>query len=94
MKIPKLSTVLIICIAVVAAVLVLPRLFSNLGGNSLVWLFVLACPLMHIFMMKGHGQGHNENSDKHENTPARGGCCSKPVDVEKKEKESLPGDKK
>jgi hypothetical protein len=29
-------------------------------GSSWAWLFLLLCPLMHIFMMKGH-MGHNDD---------------------------------
>lgn len=26
--------------------------------GALPWLLVLACPLMHVFMHRGHGHGH------------------------------------
>ncbi|MFA4831178.1 MAG: DUF2933 domain-containing protein [Patescibacteria group bacterium] len=65
MKMPKLSTLLAICAAVIAAIIILPRIFPGLGGNF-VWLLLLACPLMHLFMMKGHGHGANDaQADNH-----------------------------
>ncbi|MBI5230511.1 MAG: DUF2933 domain-containing protein [Candidatus Magasanikbacteria bacterium] len=86
MQFPKLSTMLGIGIAVVAAIIILPRLFPNLGGNSLVWLFVIACPLLHVFMMKGHGgHGQDGHSGQSDNKSAGGGCCKS--GGEKKEKE-------
>jgi hypothetical protein len=38
----------------------------------LPWLFILACPLMHIFMHRSHGHGgHRHDRDKGENSGAR-----------------------
>ncbi|MEK7213086.1 MAG: DUF2933 domain-containing protein [Patescibacteria group bacterium] len=54
MKIPKFSTLLAVCVAVIAVIIILPRIFPGFGGSS-IWLLLLACPLMHLFMMKDHG---------------------------------------
>jgi len=32
-------------------------------ANALPLLFVLACPLMHLFMHGGHGHGHGSHKD-------------------------------
>lgn len=61
MKIPKPSTFLALCLAVIAAFIILPKIFPNIGGNWMVWLLVLACPLLHVFMMGGHKPGGHEN---------------------------------
>ena len=34
----------------------------------LPWLFILACPLMHIFMHGGHGHGHGGSRDRQQST--------------------------
>lgn len=39
----------------------------------LPYLFLLACPLMHVFMHGGHHHGHED--DKHERHKPDGGCC-------------------
>lgn len=61
MKMPKLPTLLALCLTVIAAFIILPKIFPNIGGNWVVWLLILACPLMHIFMMGGHKHGGQEN---------------------------------
>jgi hypothetical protein len=33
----------------------------------LIWLPLLACPLMHMFMHGGHGHGGNRSSDRERN---------------------------
>ena len=38
----------------------------------LPWLFLLACPLMHVFMHGGHG-GHSGQSDEHAGHRPTGG---------------------
>jgi hypothetical protein len=35
----------------------------------LVWLPLLACPLMHIFMHGGHGHGGHHSQDRERNAP-------------------------
>ena len=45
---------LIICALLLIGVFVLPKYFPSLKGNGLL-LVLLLCPLMHIFMMKSHG---------------------------------------
>ncbi|NLI93294.1 MAG: DUF2933 domain-containing protein [Peptococcaceae bacterium] len=42
------------CIVPMIAVLAfLPQIRSTASGLNWTWLFILLCPLMHIFMMKG-----------------------------------------
>lgn len=53
---------LLICLAVVAIVVVAVTVFQVPIGNLFYFAIILACPLMHIFMMKGHG-GHKEKDD-------------------------------
>jgi len=46
----------------VAPVIIVVGIFSLSGGNnSWAWLFILLCPLAHLFMMKGHEHSHNEH---------------------------------
>lgn len=52
---------MILC-CVVPIVLAIGFLGLFKSSGSLAWLFILLCPLMHIFMMKGHK--HNENHEK------------------------------
>jgi hypothetical protein len=35
----------------------------------LVWLPLLACPLMHLFMHGGHGHGDHDHHDRERTTP-------------------------
>lgn len=56
---------MLVCIA--AAIIGVAYFFSgkNIQGSSWGLLMVLACPLMHLFMMKSHGhdQDSSEKSD-------------------------------
>jgi len=37
-------------------------------GDNWIWLVLLLCPLMHVFMHGGHGgHGHHHNSDDDDN---------------------------
>jgi hypothetical protein len=54
------------CIVPVAAVFILP-VFNVKLGNNLWWIFILLCPLAHIFMMGGmhdHGTNHMVHNDE------------------------------
>ncbi|SJZ78498.1 DUF2933 domain-containing protein [Selenihalanaerobacter shriftii] len=52
---------LICCLAMFAAVWIFFK-DSNIDN---IWLLFLICPLMHIFMMRGH-HNHNENKGEDE----------------------------
>ncbi len=49
----------------VAAVLAV-TVFGVSPGNLLVFAMVLACPLMHLFMMRGHGHGGHGGHGGHQ----------------------------
>lgn len=53
---------LLICLAVFAVAVVAVTFFKVFIGNLLYFGIFLACPLMHIFMMRGHG-GHKGEDD-------------------------------
>ena len=56
---------LYIVLGILVSTLILAYLFqwqAILG--FLPWLFVLACPLMHLM----HGHGHDDHSEKHDHT--------------------------
>jgi len=55
----------VICSFLLAAVLMLTGHKSHLFG-ALPYLLILACPMMHLFMHKGHSHTHN-NSRHHDN---------------------------
>ena len=50
---------LVICLAVFAIVIVAITVFKVSVGNLFLYAIFLACPLMHIFMMRGHGDHKN-----------------------------------
>lgn len=61
-------------VPMLALVAFLPQIKNTASGFNWSWLFLLACPLMHVFMMKGmmgdkgcHGQ---ENEKKQINEKA------------------------
>jgi len=49
----------VICSLLLAAVLMLAGHKAHLFG-ALPYLLILACPLVHLFMHKGHGHAHND----------------------------------
>lgn len=63
---------LMICLAVLAVIFVAVTVFKISIGNLLYFAVFLACPLMHIFMMKGHGGHDQEGKD---NTKQSGKSC-------------------
>ena len=55
----------LVTMAVAAGALVMGMLLAGGSGRSLLLpLLVLACPLMMVFMMRGHGGGYS-GSDQH-----------------------------
>ncbi|WP_081648108.1 DUF2933 domain-containing protein [Pseudomonas sp. G5(2012)] len=41
----------------------------------LPFLLLLACPLMHFFMHRGHGHGHGHGGHEHGESGAHDNCC-------------------
>ena len=66
------SKLLIICLAALGVVFIAITVFKVSIGNLLFFAVFLACPLMHIFMMKSHG--HNDHVGK-DNTKQNGKSC-------------------
>lgn len=56
---------------IIAAAYLMAEHAAHLWG-LLVWLPLLACPLMHFFMHSGHGHGHGDRHGS-ENDGARSG---------------------
>ena len=52
------TKILVICLVVFAVAVAAVTVFRVPFGNVLFFGVFLACPLMHVFMMKGHG-GHD-----------------------------------
>lgn len=63
---------LVICLAALGLAFVAVTVFKVSIGNLLYFAVFLACPLMHILMMKGHG-GHDQ--DEKDNTKQNGKSC-------------------
>lgn len=61
---------LLICLAVFAIAIVAITVFKVPIGNLFFYAIFLACPLMHVFMMKGHGD-HKKKGD----TKGNGKSC-------------------
>ena len=55
---------MLICLLAVAVLLLALEHRAHLLG-ILPFLILLACPLMHFFMHRGHGGGHQHGSDEH-----------------------------
>lgn len=54
--------------AVIAGALLFTEHRAHVLG-LLIWLPVLACPLMHLFMHGGHHHGHHHGNDAQRRTP-------------------------
>lgn len=52
-----------ICLVLAVVGIYVLTLFGKRLGGAGPYLFLLACPLMHLFMHRGHG-GHDSSSDK------------------------------
>ena len=66
----RVGLVLLAFLAIAAFFLLTEHRAHLLG--LLPWLLLLACPLLHLFMHRGHG-GHGEDGDGHEDTPHKRG---------------------
>jgi len=56
------NKLLLICVAVLVIAVVAVTVFKVSVGNLFFFAIFLACPLMHLFMMKGH-DNHKGNDD-------------------------------
>ncbi|HCU47746.1 TPA: hypothetical protein DIC39_01650 [Patescibacteria group bacterium] len=54
---------IVICILAIAVILLIASYWINIFG-ILPYLFILACPLVHLFMHKGHGQASHDQRDE------------------------------
>ena len=63
---------MLICLAVFAVAIIAVTVFKVSIGNLFFFAVFLACPLMHIFMMRGHG-GHNHKGK--DDTKQTGKSC-------------------
>ncbi len=72
-----------LCVVGVGAVFILPALGIGIG-SLFSFLLILACPLMHLFMMRGHGghSGHDHGASAPER-PAPGLQTSIPPEQKK-----------
>lgn len=61
-RIKKNHSLLMVLCCLAPIVLIIGFLFLFKGSNYWVWLIILLCPLMHIWMMKGH---RGKDSNKH-----------------------------
>ena len=48
-----LLSMAICCLAPIVLIIGFLSLYKG-GGNYWIWLIILLCPLLHIFMMRGH----------------------------------------
>lgn len=58
------SKLLLICIAVFVIAIIAASVFKVSIGNLFYLAILLACPLIHIFMMKGHGSHEKKDDNK------------------------------
>ncbi len=63
---------LMICLSLLGIAFIAVTVFKVSIGNLLFFGVLLVCPLMHIFMMKGHG-GHDQEGKN--NTKQNGKSC-------------------
>lgn len=66
---------LMICLVVLAAVVIAVTVFRVPLGSLLYFGVFLACPLMHIFMMKGMGHGGHNSEEKNDKNTQSGKSC-------------------
>jgi len=63
---------LLVCLAVFAIATIAITVFKIPVGNLFFFAILIACPLMHVFMMKGHG-GHDHKGK--DDTKQSGKSC-------------------
>ena len=63
---------MLICLAVLAIAVITITVFKIPVGNLFFFAVFLVCPLMHIFIMKGHGDSDPQGKD---NTKQSGKSC-------------------
>ena len=51
--------ILAICLGVIAVAIAAITVFKVSVGNLFFYAILLACPLVHLFMMRGHGNHKN-----------------------------------
>lgn len=65
------ALLMVICCAVPLALLAAVFVFNVPIGTVGLFVIMLACPLMHVFMMRGMGHGdHQKGASCHGGTPA------------------------
>ena len=57
-----------ICLVALAVIVIAVTVFKVSVSNILFFGIFLACPLMHVFMMKGHGGHDHKETDDAEQT--------------------------
>ncbi len=55
------SWLMALCVIGIGALLILPSLGISIG-TLFTFLLILACPLMHLFMMRGSHGGHDQGT--------------------------------
>lgn len=57
---------IILCLALAAGAIILFFIYRGRSLNFFPYLLILLCPLLHLFMMGGHG-GHQGGNEKNNN---------------------------
>ena len=59
------NKLILICLVVLVIIVIAVTVFKVSIGNLFFFGVLLACPLMHIFMMKGHGSDKQKGKSCH-----------------------------